>query len=70
MAFSPGTRLGRFDARFLMVNGGMGRLCRAADTWFNRHVSPNIVPDALAADPDRLARFQLQFSGSRGRSHA
>jgi serine/threonine-protein kinase len=38
----------------------MGEVYRAADTKLRRQVAIKILPPALAADPDRLARFQRE----------
>jgi serine/threonine protein kinase len=38
----------------------MGEVCRARDMKLGRAVALKILPDALAADPDRRARFQRE----------
>ena len=38
----------------------MGQVWQATDTKLNRRVALKILPDAFAADPDRLARFQRE----------
>jgi serine/threonine-protein kinase len=53
----PGTRLGSYEVIAAIGAGGMGEVYRARDTRLNRDVALKILPDAFAADPDRLARF-------------
>ena len=57
MALSAGTRLGHYDVTTILAEGGMGQIWQAPDTQVNRQVALKILPDAFAADPDRLARF-------------
>ena len=60
MPLSGGTRLGHYDVTALLGEGGMGQVWQATDTQLNRQVALKILPDAFAADPDRLARFQRE----------
>src|SRR5688572_3479973 len=57
MTLSPGDRLGAYEILSALGAGGMGEVYRARDSRLNRDVAIKILPDALAADPDRLARF-------------
>ena len=60
MALTVGDRLGRYDVTALLGEGGMGQVWQATDTQLGRDVALKILPDAFAADPDRLARFQRE----------
>ena len=60
MALSPGTAIGHYDVTALLGEGGMGQVWQATDTQLNRQVALKILPDAFAADPDRLARFERE----------
>src|SRR5688500_10136786 len=57
MPLTTGTRLGAYEVLAPLGEGGMGEVYRARDTKLNRDVALKILPDAFAADPDRLARF-------------
>ena len=60
MAPTPGTRLGPYEIAAQIGKGGMGEVYRALDTTLGREVAIKILPDALAQDPDRLARFERE----------
>ncbi len=60
MAIAPGTRLGVYDITAQIGEGGMGAVYRATDTSLNRQVAIKVLPEAFAADPDRLARFERE----------
>src|SRR5262245_18509333 len=57
MALAPGARLGAHEVVALIGAGGMGEVYRARDTTLHRDVALKILPEALAADTDRVARF-------------
>ena len=60
MPLSLGTRLGHYDVTTLLGEGGLGQVWQATDTQLNRQVALQILSDAFAADPNRLARFQRE----------
>jgi serine/threonine-protein kinase len=56
----PGTRLGVYEVVGPIGAGGMGEVYHARDTKLNRPVALKILPPALSADADRLARFRRE----------
>src|SRR5467141_1652966 len=60
LSLTPGTRLGVYQVTAPIGEGGMGQVFRATDTKLKRHVAIKILPPSLAADHDRLARFQRE----------
>ncbi len=60
MALNIGDRIGHYEVIALIGEGGMGQVYRATDTQLGRDVALRILPDAFAADPDRVARFQRE----------
>jgi len=57
MALTGGTRLGVYEVVGLLGAGGMGEVYRARDTKLNRDVAIKVLPEQLATDAERLARF-------------
>ncbi len=60
MALAPGTRIGSYEIAAQIGVGGMGEVYRATDTKLKRDVAIKVLPEALAADAERLARFQRE----------
>ena len=60
MALAPGTRLGPYEISDRIGEGGMGVVYRGMDTTLKRAVAIKVLPDALASDAERLARFQRE----------
>ena len=60
MSLTVGARFGSYDIVSALGAGGMGEVYRATDTRLKRQVAIKILPPQLAADPDRLARFQRE----------
>src|SRR5689334_288358 len=60
MALAAGTRLGSYEVIAAIGAGGMGEVYRATDTKLKRQVALKILPPSVAADHDRLMRFQRE----------
>jgi eukaryotic-like serine/threonine-protein kinase len=57
MSLAAGTHLGPYQILAPLGAGGMGEVYRAKDTKLDREVAIKILPEAVAQDPERLARF-------------
>jgi serine/threonine-protein kinase len=57
---TPGTRIGAYEIGSSLGAGGMGEVYRATDTTLKRQVAIKVLPDSLARDADRLARFRRE----------
>jgi len=60
MSLASGTRLGPYEITAAIGAGGMGEVYRATDTNLKRQVAIKVLPESLAADAERLARFQRE----------
>ncbi|MEQ1757198.1 MAG: protein kinase [Vicinamibacterales bacterium] len=60
MALAPGTRLGVYEVLAQIGEGGMGQVYRATDTSLGRQVAIKVLPESVAADADRIARFERE----------
>jgi serine/threonine protein kinase/Tol biopolymer transport system component len=55
-----GVRLGTYEIRSVIGSGGMGDVYLARDTRLKRDVALKVLPEAFAADPARMARFERE----------
>jgi eukaryotic-like serine/threonine-protein kinase len=60
MTLTSGTRIGPYEIKSPLGEGGMGIVYRARDTQLQRDVALKLLPDSFAQDADRLARFQRE----------
>jgi serine/threonine protein kinase len=60
VALTAGTRLGPYEITAQIGVGGMGEVYRATDTDLKRTVAIKVLPESVAADAERLARFQRE----------
>src|SRR5262245_38906404 len=60
MPLGPGDRLGPYEIQSAIGAGGMGEVYRARDTKLGRDVALKVLPDSVAADPERIARMHRE----------
>jgi serine/threonine protein kinase/dipeptidyl aminopeptidase/acylaminoacyl peptidase len=69
VSLTLGTRLGPYEIGAQIGVGGMGVVYRATDTNLKRQVAIKVLPDAVAADAERVARFQREAEVLASLSH-
>src|SRR5689334_2317140 len=66
---SPNATIDQYSIVSKIGEGGMGEVWRARDTRLNRPVAIKILPVALSADKDRLARFEQEAQAAGALNH-
>lgn len=69
MSLMPGARLGPYEIVGPLGAGGMGEVYSARDTRLNREVAIKVLPADVAADRDRLARFEREAQAISALNH-
>jgi len=60
MSMTPGRTLAHYTLREKIGEGGMGAVYRATDSRLSRDVAIKVLPEDVAKDAERLARFQRE----------
>jgi tetratricopeptide (TPR) repeat protein len=69
MSLTPGSRLGPYEVLQPLGSGGMGEVYSARDVNLRRVVALKVLPESLAADPGRLARFEREAQLASSLNH-
>lgn len=69
LSLTPGTRIGVCQIAAQIGVGGMGEVYQVTDTTLTRQVAIKVLPTGVAADADRLARFQREAEVLAALSH-
>jgi len=69
MPILPGTKLGPYQISTVLGVGGMGEVYRAHDTRLHRDVAIKVLPERVATDHDRVARFEQEARATAALNH-
>jgi Tol biopolymer transport system component len=69
MPLPEGTKLGRYEIRSKIGEGGMGEVYRARDLQLGRDVAVKVLPSVHALDDDRLSRFEQEARAASALNH-
>src|SRR5215468_9721672 len=64
-----GTRLGRYEIRSKIGEGGMGEVYLARDTQLGRDVALKVLPSSYSDDKERLHRFEQEACAASALNH-
>src|SRR5712691_1807699 len=69
MSIAIGTKLGRYEIRSKIGEGGMGEVYLARDTQLGRDVAVKVLPSTYSHDTDRLHRFEQEACAAGALNH-
>src|SRR5215813_180868 len=69
MELKPGTKLGRYEIRSKIGQGGMGEVYLAEDSQLRRKIALKILPSELADSQDRMRRFNQEAMAAAALNH-
>src|SRR5436309_578772 len=69
MSIAAGTKLGRYEIRSQIGEGGMGEVYRARDEKLNRDVAIKVLPATCSQDAERLRRFEQEAQATSALNH-
>src|SRR5215813_7399494 len=69
MTISAGTRLGRYEIRSKIGEGGMGEVYLAEDTLLHRKVAVKLLSPEVAQNRERLGRFEQEAFTASALNH-
>src|SRR5438445_9940812 len=69
MTLTRGTKLGRYEIRSKIGEGGMGEVYLAQDTKLDRKVALKILPAEVASHRDRMERFVREAKAAAALNH-
>src|SRR6476646_7015063 len=69
MTLAPGTKLGRYEIRSKIGEGGMGEVYLARDIEIGRDVAVKVLPSTFSDEQERLKRFQQEACAAGALNH-
>ena len=69
MDLAPGTKLGRYEIRSKLGQGGMGEVYLAQDTKLDRKVAIKLLTPDIATDKNRMNRFVQEAKAASALNH-
>ena len=69
MDLAPGTKLGRYEIRSKLGQGGMGEVYLAQDTKLDRKVAIKLLTPDIATDRNRMNRFVQEAKAASALNH-